>query len=735
MKLMQFQMLAINKLLKCMEEEKRDIILKSPTGSGKTIILTHFMDMYLKGNPKTVFIWLTPGQGNLEEQSKAKMDKYIHNSQTKLLSDVMNSGFEENDCCFINWEKLTYRGNRALRDSERTNFLEWIEKAFDNGLVFKVIIDESHHNFTEAADTIIQYFKTDKIIRCSATPLQDRNASLIEVSENHVIAEGLIKKMIVINEDIPQEIEFNDDESERETEYLLERALAKQRQLRVLFANKGSNVNPLLVVQLPNNDDSLLACVEEFFDKKGINYENNTLAIWISNRHENLENISCNDNEVVAIIIKQAVATGWDCPRAHVLAKLRHHGGDTFEIQTIGRIRRMPEAKHYENDALDSCYLYTYDPTFKDGIRMGLGKSSLDAKTIFIKNEHKNISLIKQQRTMVTELRDNRKAQESIYKYFKDKYDLENDKKQNVIKLQSCGFVVAEEIVKYTLSGKVVLLSDLTDKEKLNLITIKQPINTHIHGREYHNCVGKIGLEIGIPYQYINIIIGRLFGDKIYNKKITNFRPRSLYAFIINNADLLRRCFREAMAVQLDQISLDLKMVSEKEFKIPQSILFTYDSTNTFLNIESTKNVYQGYLLSAELRSSGERKFEKFCERCDAVNWIYKNGDKGDEYFSIIYQDNSGHQKLFYPDYIISMNNEIWIIETKGGFDRVGNSNDIDIFSSKKFNVLKNYLNKYQLKGGFVRFDAQSEELCICMEKYSDDIHSNSWKLLRDIFK
>ena len=34
---------------------------------------------------------------------------------------------------------------------------------------------------------------------------------------------------------------------------------------------------------------------------------------------------------------------------------------ETFEIQTIGRIRRMPEAKHYENDLLDSCYLYTLD--------------------------------------------------------------------------------------------------------------------------------------------------------------------------------------------------------------------------------------------------------------------------------------------------------------------------------------------------------------------------------------
>ena len=86
--LMQFQLKAIKDLLEAMETPCRDIILKSPTGSGKTIILTHFMDEYMQGHTKTVFIWLTPGKADLEEQSKAKMDKYIHNAQTKLLADV-----------------------------------------------------------------------------------------------------------------------------------------------------------------------------------------------------------------------------------------------------------------------------------------------------------------------------------------------------------------------------------------------------------------------------------------------------------------------------------------------------------------------------------------------------------------------------------------------------------------------------------------------------------------------
>ena len=48
--------------------------------------------------------------------------------------------------------------------------------------------------------------------------------------------------------------------------------------------------------------------------------------------------------------------------------------------------------------------------------------------------------------------------------------------------------------------------------------------------------------------------------------------------------------------------------------------------------------------------------------------------------------------------------------------------------------VLKTYLEKYGLKGGIVRFDKNSDELCICTDNYNDDITSDSWKLLGDMF-
>lgn len=732
-RLADFQLKAIAELKEAMENYKRDIVLKSPTGSGKTIILTHFMDEYCKSTSNTVFIWLTPGKGDLEEQSKAKMDKYIHNAQTKLLADVMTSGFAENDCCFINWEKLTKSGNNALKEGERKNFLEHIETALNNGLQFKIIVDESHQNDTVKANDIINYFKTDKIIRSSATPKNytQSTATLVEVDEADVIASGLIKKVIVINENFHDNMQVGDPD-----EFLLEKALEKQRELSSTFLRMGVNVNPLIIVQLPNKDNLLLDQVERWFEKHQITYENGLLAVWLSGKKENLEGIEQNDATPIAIIIKQAVATGWDCPRAHILAKLRENMSDIFQIQTIGRIRRMPEAKHYENDLLDSCYLYTFDPKFKEGVMTSFGKGALNAVKLYLKPKFKQFSLQGEYKSSIGTLsRGTNLALDAIFDYFTTTYHIKSPK-TNKATLEAQGYIFSTDIVKQFSTGKVIKLENV-EFSNLNVGGWREPLNTHTHGREFHHQISQIGLKIGMEYDQMIVIMRRLFEKNApYKNKILELDTRLLYAFVINNADKLSRDIRQAMAANLQQLAIPTaNQISPYTFRIPQETIFTYDGNAKNQSV-MTKNVYGGYLASAEPRSDSERSFEKFCESSNAVEWIYKNGDKGSEYFSIVYTDNSGKLKSFYPDYIIGLvNGETWIIETKGGFDRTGKSEDIDIFSPKKFEVLKAYLSNHHLKGGFVRKDKQSQELCICMDKYSDEIHSVDWKLLSDVLK
>lgn len=726
MKLKEFQLEAVKSLFEAMEGPKRDIVLKSPTGSGKTIILTYFMQQYLESYAKTVFVWLTPGKGSLEEQSKEKMDRYIHGAKTKLLADVMTAGFEENDCCFINWEKLTKKGNTALKDSERLNFTEHIRYALNEGLRFVIIVDESHQNNTVKAEEIIRFFRTDKIIRCSATPKMTTDAELVKIDEGTVINEGLIKKVIFINQDFPQRVETED-----KTGFLLDKALEKQRELRAAYRSIGSDVNPLILVQLPNKSEALCEDVERFFEGEGINYGNGRLAVWLSNRHKNLENIEKANAQAEAVIIKQAVATGWDCPRAQILVKLRENMDEIFEIQTIGRIRRMPEAKHYGKEALDSCYLYTFDEKFTEGMKQLLSKSAFEGCTLFLKNEYKDIKLISERYTAIGSGRDPRRVLKSVEEYYRKKYGLSGID-TNRVRLETNEYVFSEEILRRTYSGKTKTIEKFTSRD-LNEIAVAEKLNTHRHGREYHRSVAKMGMDIGLEYAYMNTIVRKLFDENSpYAHKLLKLTTREVYAFVLNNTERLRHDIREAMASVTAQGRLNFTEVSGTEFHIPQSCLFSYDGNAKTQRIRE-KNVYEGYLSSAEYRSGPEKKFEKFCEESDKIKWVYKNGDKGSEYLSIVYEENSGHQRNFFPDYVVGTADGIWIIETKGGFERSGKSDDIDIFSPKKFEALKAYLNRYGLRGGVVRYDEGCEELCICRNEYSDDIKSSSWEILGDV--
>ncbi len=731
-----FQLKAIADLMDAMKGDKREIILKSCTGSGKTIILTFFMDEYLKCFDKTVFIWLTPGKGDLEVQSKQKMDKYIHGAQTKTLVDIMTNGFEANDVCFINWETLNKKSNNALKDGERTNFLEHIEKAFNNNLSFKIIVDESHEGDTIKGKEIIQYFHTDKIIRASATPKNYTDATWIIVPEAEVIAAELIKKVLIINECVKQ-----GDEVVDQIDYLLTKALEKQRKLYSSFASHGANVNPLIVVQLPNKNDVLLDSVERWFAAKEITYENGLLAVRLAERHENIAGIEEATAKPIAIIIKQAIATGWDCPRAHILVKLRDHMSETFEIQTIGRIRRMPEGKHYDEPILDSCYLYTLDEKFTESVKMSLGKGALEAANLHLKESLKSVKLVCEQVSGIAFSRDQRQILQTIYAYFKKHYNIDTRTVENKKRLEANGFLISNYVRQYvTEENEIIAAGDRSSYKDLKMTYIQAPINTTIHGREYHHIVGEISLRVGLKYENLNAIFRRLFvrtaGKKPNINQILLLENRELYAFVLNNRELLKNAVRNAASELADQLHIEFNSLSDKtttkDFWLPRECLFTYDATEKSQR-RLLKSVYEGYLSSAAPRSSSEKKFEKYCESVASVQWVYKNGDKGAEYLSIVYEDAYGKARVFFPDYVVCINEEIWIIETKGGFDKYGNSEDIDKFSPRKFAVLKAYIDKYKLKGGFVREDKKSDELCICMKEYSDDVSSASWSLLSDV--
>lgn len=221
-----------------------------------------------------------------------------------------------------------------------------------------------------------EVIKPDLVIEVSATPstkfeqgyYENNTGRYVKVPIRDVIESGLIKNNTVINNDIAGAVDKNSADTA-----VLAAALRQRETLAEKYRHQGTNISPLVLVQLPTDssekmseiDQTTRETVEKFMDENGINYDNGKLAIWVSGDHypEDVKtSVVKNDSPIEVLIFKQAIATGWDCPRASILVMLRDIKSVTFEIQTVGRILRMPELKHYDDSAQYGLRLHKYQP-------------------------------------------------------------------------------------------------------------------------------------------------------------------------------------------------------------------------------------------------------------------------------------------------------------------------------------------------------------------------------------
>ena len=731
--LFDFQEKAVMKLLDLTEDRqsKQTIVVKSPTGSGKTIILIGFVDKYLNNiNSNTTFIWLCPGKGDLEEQSCQKMRSVAPHRITQNLFEALQNGFAPGTTTFINWELVTKRGNTAIRDSERKNLFDRIAEAHRKGTEFIIIIDEEHSNNTAKAKTIIDSFSAKNIIRVSATAIQNKRYEFYEIDEMDVIDEGLITKAIYVNEGIEDNIEVSDD-----YEYLLELADVKRKAIANRYREvlgEEKVIRPLVLIQFPNGRSETIRAVEQKLESMGYTYNNGMVSIWMSEDKRDLpDNLTENDATPVFLLMKQAISTGWDCPRAKILVKLREGMSEQFEIQTIGRIRRMPEAKHYEDDLLDFCYVYTFDEKYKAGLLSNIDKA-YETRRLFLKNKCKTFSLEKQLRDLEYDGLGEREVLDKIYDTFLHKYHLGTDKERNKQILMGNNYVFGEEILGKALHGQFVRTEMVM--ESTSYYTTRRRVETHKHGILLLHSVDAIKTAIGMPTGKVKTILERLFRKgKNTKKKLLSLDTAEFYAFVINNEHLLKEEFREVTADMAGQISMRCSPKTAI-FRIPEQDFFKYDP-GVKEEIEYLSNAYHDYtsgFATSLVRSMSEQLFEQYCEEREDIEWVYKNGDSGQQYFSIVYFDGISNQSLFYADYIImKKDGTIWVIETKGG-EAKGKDKNIDRQIKNKFIAFKEYADAHSLHWGFVR--DKDNRLYINNTEFVSDMADENWKPIDQIF-
>lgn len=708
---------------------KQVITVKAPTGAGKTVILIKYVDEYLKNTDgHTAFVWLCPGKGNLEEQSKDSMENLTPQRDTRNLMYSMLSGFEPGSVTFINWELVTKKGNTALKDSERSNLFEKIAEAHKDGTRFVVIIDEEHMNNTKKADDVISAFAAKNIIRVSATANKVPHQEFYEIPEDEVINAGLITRAIYVNEGVDESREIEND-----YDYLLELADEKRKEIAALYKQMKVSIRPLVLIQFPMGQPETIKAVEDKLSRMGYTYDNGMVNIWMSDEKIVGDDLTNPDGSAAFLLMKQAISTGWNCPRAKILVKLREGGSEDFQIQTIGRIRRMPEGKHYGINTLDYCYIYTLDTNYKMGLLSSLDKA-YQVRRLFLKDEAKELTLVKELRDLDFDGLGERETLMKVYEHFKKKYNLGSDKKINRENLEAGGYNFSREIDSKILQGIFKNTEELANGGVDNRIQIKTAVNTHSHGIYLLHSVDAIKKVTGMQSQKVKNILRRMFSKgKSTKYKFVALENADFYAFIINNVQRLKMDFKEVTS-GLGGVQMSLKLEPKTTtFTIPEMEIYKYSEVKkrTVFRLNAYKE-YTNEFIVGKLRSEPERLFERYCERNENVQWFYKNGDAGQQYLSIVYVDGVGKQWLFYPDYIVHMKDETdWIIETKGG-EVAGHSKNIDMQVVNKFNAFKNYAEKYHLKWGFVR--DESEDLFINNTEYVEDMADEHWVDISEAF-
>ena len=755
MKQLKYQEKAVGQLVETtvnllgLNGNRRQVVLKAPTGAGKTVMASEMLatlteELQSRSDlpfRQVAFIWIAPNK--LHQQSYFKMKNFF--TETKLLKPVMFDELDQSDgiihqgeVLFVNWESINSKNNLIVRDNEQgLSLYDIARKTREENIPIIVVIDEEHLFWTKTADkskAVLEKINAKVEIRISATP-KTKAEYLVNIDRQEVIREEMIKEGVLLNPDVTSgyanDIALN--------EHLINKALEKRQQIADAYKKEGVNINPLLLIQLPNDttdamtadDTKIMEQVVQYLDvMQGINTDNHRLAVWLSKQKTNLEDIERNDNLTEVLLFKQAIALGWDCPRAAVLLIFRKLTSDTFTVQTVGRILRMPEQRFYRNPLLNKGYVYT--DISKDKIQIVaddmdyLHKAVLQAVR---RNNLDNVQLVSyyEVRRSADRNRLGPDFRKVLTKTFEDMWTTttpltipflfedegeESDYQQ--IDVQST-------IVKNRQSAERQRIR--LDVKNVNIeipadIFFQNDVNTTIETGQkakFTRTAGEVdrvyidwcrqmlsGYEkahsTGVLANYLLEAMENLFElfETEAKKVVLYHENRPKFADVVSKA-------LDRYARQLKQRQQEAKKRSfeQYEWEVPEDRTYTEENHVIKDNMED-----HALLPFIELRtaSTPEQEFALFLEsHRDSIDWWYKNGDSGREHYAVAYTNSQGDKSLFYVDFVIKMNNgQVFLFDTK--------TENSDPDAPQKHNALLDYMQNEEnspkhLQGGIIIHD------------------------------
>ncbi len=743
------------------------LVFKSPTGSGKTIMMAQFL-RDLVGDPRfygndVAFVWLTFNEESYI-QSKNKLFSYYGGaSELDLLdlNDLSQGGMSKNSVFFINWQKIKGKSkeSRKLRKDNEwgLTFDSFINKTKEDGRKLVVIIDEEHIGAdTELASEIIDGLIQPKItIRVSATPkyipdaeeISEQRGGFVQAKREEVIEAGLIKEKIIFQTE--EDLNRKDFKGTDQDEILLELAYQKRQDLIKHYKNLGVEVNPLVMIQLPNDDQASndttttnkQDIVLNFLKEKGVLEDE--IAIWLSQEKVNLEYIEDNKSPISFLLFKQAAATGWDCPRAGVLVMFREIRNPTFAIQTVGRILRMPFGSHFPIPELNLGYLYTNYK--RNEVLTEYGKSTTDNRPAIYGSYRKAdikpiiVESVFMSRTDYNDLGDT--FQETFSKVANEYFGItqKDTPAQSIKKLEAKNLETNPSVTNGLIIGVEIDDYDNFTKELIaEGSSHDQEMSQHDLERLYNLlCFKFISHQVDENKKFAP---ERSWGKlktalNVWLLNVTDQDRKYIYTLVVN--DLLHESsvLAPLIGITLEQYrpirEKEVNKKSERSKRIetielpPASLFFT----DQYKEMKVKKSALTPFYIESNYKGEvNEKDFIKFLESNKDVLWWYKNGDAGSEFFSIAYYNpDENKEKLFYPDWIFQTKEVIWIVDTKKG-------STAEISDTKyKAEALQVWLkDKKKMNGGIVVPDGPNGWKINTNKKYSYSPSFEKWDNLKD---
>jgi type III restriction enzyme len=727
-----FQKEAIDKLtgsfLKLWQqrERQRNLVFKSPTGSGKTFMVSNFIHN-LNGLPNwdydKAIIWITFSDV-LAMQSNDKFKEYFNtNLENNLLTvdDFKQGKLYKNDILFINWQKLVSKSaeNRIVRRPEDENFRkeqgyyfeDIIENTRNENREIILIVDESHTHLSDLAQkSVIDIVNPKIILSVSATPKYVPNrdeedegkAAYVRVLRDDVVAAGLIKDKIVVQTDEDLHKFQNRDLDELMIDLAIERKLQVENE----FLKLNKKINPLVLIQLPNDDSKLKdsgqktkeEIVIDYLRKKKVDIERK-VALWFDGKQKNMEFVTHNESDIDFMLFKQAAGTGWDCPRAHILVMYREINSATFFTQTIGRILRMAEPNSKE-DFKDSTILRTgflFTNYRRNEVNVP-DQSNNNKPYVFTSKRKTGKSNIEKlysdfvSRADYGDLGNAIKFQMSFLKSFDKYFGIEENELVAVArpKIEANGIDIQPK-----LTNKLIVDAEFSDYDKLSLDFAKQ-------GRDEDYEMSRNDVEKLFNFWCYKLLseqtdveakisnISRSWSPlksalRVWFKRSLDLDSNYYYRVFIfdihkEQASVFRpaitKALKEYYPIKKEYIESKKIEIENREaplFEIKDEYSFTEDFS-TLKESEGTSelSVIQPFYIRKDYTGrENEIKFIKYLEqKKSALEWWFKNGEASKEFYCLKYFNTATKEDaLFYPDWILKFKDgRIGLFDTKSGF-------------------------------------------------------------------